>query len=393
MALSGCSTLPEVQVRIDDSCSADSGADPFSLLTVHGRPLDAYAAARQAADRNEPGADQVATQISAIMGVDPPTDLNVLHSECRTSLPDPVVPALPGLFERIKQRNPRFVILNESHVSQRDRAFASQLVAGLQQKGFSVLAVEGIFPNSDVVGPDGFVNSGAGFYTNDPIFSEMLGNAVRRGMHVYPYDAAPRPGAPFQEREQAQAANLAAIARRHPDAGIIVLAGGSHGSTLPAEDGRARMGFWLQQQGVGEVFSINQTNAHVADSTLISARSCWGLDETPENPVLLPESAKADDGFDAYIAHPSGQFRARTGDLTGRVPVQTKLSSTAVRPLLVRAFPEDADPNHSVPFDQFLVTDQGATHAQLFLRPGRYRVVEELVGCIRRTHAHKLIVK
>ena len=154
---------------------------------------------------------------------------------------DRVEPALPEILARAGRT--RVVLLNESHAEAQTRASNFSLLAPLRALGFTHLGIEAL----DVVAvPASAVRcAGAtlsdtqlpvrgyplglgvtGYYTQEPVFGELLREALRLGFELVAYET-PTMGESQQEREQAQADNLACVLK-DPKAKLVVIGGFGH---------------------------------------------------------------------------------------------------------------------------------------------------------------------
>lgn len=302
-----------------------------------------------------------------------------------------------------RARTTSIVIVNEAHVSPRDRAFALEVARALRPLGYSILAAEtfGNVPPTDPhpwpmerLQQDGIVRLGTGFYTKDPVFAGFVRQALSLGYRPVAYEmtfAQRKPGVPAEKpsdmiamREQAQAENLmAGIFASQPKAKVLIYVGYSHAgeAPLPAPDGTIEwMAARLKRMTGIDPLTIDQTTltdissqsrpAHVAAAARIGARPAVFFEG--DRPLVLGVYA---DAVDLQVVHPSRAYQsgrpawlAQLGGSPREIPREL-LPTSGKR--LVQAFAADA-PADAVPLDQVLVT-AGSPTPSLMLPPGPVR--------------------
>lgn len=119
------------------------------------------------------------------------------------------------------------VFINEAHHVPQTRVLTIALLGRLRAKGFTYLAAETFSPFDSSLNARDYPVHASGYYSNEPLFGEILREARRLGYTLVPYEAI---GARSQDaRETGQATNLRdRIFRDHPDARVLVHAGYSH---------------------------------------------------------------------------------------------------------------------------------------------------------------------
>lgn len=78
------------------------------------------------------------------------------------------------------------VFINEAHHVPRDRAFAATLLPKLRSLGFSYLAVETLADADSQLNARGYPVRASGFYSNEPVFGDLLRTAIALGFTVVP---------------------------------------------------------------------------------------------------------------------------------------------------------------------------------------------------------------
>lgn len=140
----------------------------------------------------------------------------------------------------------RIVILNEAHHSPRDRAFGLEVARALRPLGYTILAAEALsnsggpatWEDMTALARDGHPRQSTGTYIKDPVFGDFVRQALALGHHPVAYEQTGEqriPGGGIEQREQAQADNLAAAMRRFPRAKLLIFVGFSHVTEAPID--------------------------------------------------------------------------------------------------------------------------------------------------------------
>jgi len=134
------------------------------------------------------------------------------------------------------------VMVNERHHAASERRLALELLAPLYDRGFRYLAMEALSKKDSTLSERGYPMSGlTGPYIEEPVFGEVVREALRLGYTLVPYDAdgAATGGADDgltrqQRRDQRQARNLIErIFRDDPEAKVLLHGGYQHISETP----------------------------------------------------------------------------------------------------------------------------------------------------------------
>jgi hypothetical protein len=297
-----------------------------------------------------------------------------------------------------RARKARVVILNENHETSRGRAFGLELARALRPLGYSVLAVEALdnrkeakFPWSALPLGGNSVPLDAGFYIKDPVFADMIAQAIRLGYRAAAYEPVPEIGAEQSpaDREQGQAQNLLNIISHEPKAKILVYVGLSHVAEAPLPSGGGATVEWMaarlkRMSGIDPLTidqaTLNETasrgpgrEAHRIASQGVGLRSAILLEKG--SPLIYGQYGGA---VDLQVVHPRTTcISGRPGWLMG-LGRRPKAIPRGLLPKsgrrLVQAFGKDA-PVNAVPLDQVIV-EAGARPPSLMLpdRPVRYQV-------------------
>ena len=156
--------------------------------------------------------------------------------------------AAPADYSRVAKAGPEIlklaktkkaVFFNESHARSQTRAAIAVLLKPLRNAGFTHLALETIGTEKissasggctqwDILDRDlqsrGYLTTGSGYYTNDPLYSDMVKSAIHLGFQILGYEAIEKDTV----RDEQQAMNLACVMKQNPDARLLVIAGFGH---------------------------------------------------------------------------------------------------------------------------------------------------------------------
>lgn len=298
-----------------------------------------------------------------------------------------------AIAEIVKRaRKTRVVILNESHDTSRGRAFGLELARALRPLGYSLLAVEALSNRRGAPLLAGnAVPLDAGFYTKDPVFADMIVQAIRIGYRTTAYEHVPEDGSPQSQadREQGQAQNLLNVISHEPKAKLLVFVGHSHVAESPLPGGGGAAMEWmaarLKRMGGVDPLTIDQASlsetanrgagreAHRIASYGLRTRSAILFEKG--SPLVYGQYGGA---VDLQVVHPRTTcISGRPGWLMGlgRRPkaIPRRLLPQSKR-RLVQAFAKNA-PSNAVPLDQVIV-EAGGHPPSLMLpdQPVRYQV-------------------
>lgn len=135
-------------------------------------------------------------------------------------------PAVDAIARLAKDR--KAVFFNENHSYPLTRTLTVQMLARLRKEGFDTFAAETLYQTDmEALPKRGYVVSDTGFYTEEPVYAEMVNEALRLGYRVVAYEALS--DATGDARETEQARNLKReVFDKHPDARLVVNAGYAH---------------------------------------------------------------------------------------------------------------------------------------------------------------------
>lgn len=141
------------------------------------------------------------------------------------ALHDTAEPALQAIAALARQR--QAVFFNEAHNVPLTRTLTVQLLARLRAEGFDYFASETLYQTDTGLQARGYPVKASGFYTEEPIYAEMVRTALKLGFKVIAYEALS--DATGNAREAEQARNIyRQVFKRDPKARLVVNAGYAH---------------------------------------------------------------------------------------------------------------------------------------------------------------------
>lgn len=137
-----------------------------------------------------------------------------------------------------KYGNEKAIFINEAHHIPLHRRFVLDLLEGLYNNGFRYFGAESLNHDDTLLNSRGYPVLNSGFYTNEPVYGQLIREAINIGYTVFPYERkayAEMDSAGNvtwfgmeKDREQEQAKNVAEIFSHDPDAKVLILAGFAH---------------------------------------------------------------------------------------------------------------------------------------------------------------------
>jgi hypothetical protein len=302
-------------------------------------------------------------------------------------------PAIAEIVARAKLT--RIVILDEDHLSPRDRAFGLEVARALKPLGYSVLAAEALTRDKDdgvslgkmqQLSRDGYVRQSSGYYLNDPVFADFFRQTMALGYRPVSYESAgftdeKTAEARSDRREQEQAENIVRRALK-PDsnAKVLVYGGRHHAAKAPINDPKVTERLWMAERlkrltGIEPLVidqvELGQTPADRPDANLYAIAA----DKAKTGSVVLMNGSQPlvvgllAGGVDLQVVHPplkriGGRptWLTLMGRTSSNIP-STLLPGTGTR--LIQAFLTD-EGSDAIPIDQVLVT-LGKTAPKLML--------------------------
>lgn len=304
---------------------------------------------------------------------------------------DLAVPATRPILEAARRH--RAVFFNESHGEVRSRAAIFALLAPLRAQGFTHLALETLASTdarertADSCRDASMLDKGlqrrgypiarSGYYTQEPVYAEIVREALRLGFELVAYDTYV-PGNTIAQREQNQADNLACLFKSNPDTKLVVIAGFSH--IAEAKD------FWVPGGAMAYRFkhATGIDPLTISTTTLLAASpNTFRFANGPADTMFAIENTAG-----VLYARPEFDWTVYVpADIRRDVHAESLLSlagqRTAIRistRLCRRSFPcliEAKATNESldaIASDRCVVHSRTTRSCTLFLRPGKHQV-------------------
>jgi len=136
--------------------------------------------------------------------------------------PQAAIEAIPRLA-----KDARAVFLNEAHNAPVTRSLTVPLLARLRAEGFDTFAAETLYETDKDLQQRGYPTVDSGFYTQEPVYGEMVRTALRLGYKVIAYEAVSDATGDAREREQARLLYERSL-KKDPKARLVVNAGYGH---------------------------------------------------------------------------------------------------------------------------------------------------------------------
>jgi hypothetical protein len=294
-------------------------------------------------------------------------------------------------------RDRQIVILNEAHHVPRHRAFSLLLARELRKIGYEYFAAETFADEIPELWKQGFPSRRAGFYTAEPVFGDLVRQAMALGYTPVAYEAR-KPAAPDADeadrvntREIQQAQNLVdRVFEINPKAKLFVHCGYSHATEnwAKTKDGRdyAWMAARLGRLTAIDPLTIDQTKD--TPTAIAAEDSPEYLAAEKEGPLTRPTVFKKANGgylvtgdygdkIDVGVFHPRERRVNGRPDwlaMNGyRKPLEIAPNLLPKERVLLQAFVA-SEPADAIPIDQ-LIVDAPASAPVLMLPPGAYRIV------------------
>ena len=304
-------------------------------------------------------------------------------------------PAAEVILEMTKDR--KAVFFNEAHSAPITRTLTIQLLAKLHEQGFNYFAAETLYDTDKDLNKRRYPVAKTGFYTNEPLYGEMVRTALRLGYKVVAYDA--ENAGVGDPRERAGAQNLyERVFKQDPHARLVVNAGFAHVQKAGKYLGGSSMGeFFRKISGIDPLtieqtmmiqharpdqdhpyyLAVTQARQLHEPSVFVSGDKVWTLkpDQYDMSVIFPPEEGNQD--RPAWLALGGMRFQYRIGsDLcNGHIPclVEARYADEGADAIPAdRVILNVIDENS--PMSNRLVSFHGNATGRLFLRPGKYHL-------------------
>jgi hypothetical protein len=289
------------------------------------------------------------------------------------------------------------IMINEEHDTPMHRAFTMRLLPVLYKKGFRYFAPETIV--DDEINERGYATQKSGYYQSDPVYGDLVRQAIRLGFKIVSYDLSPDCTNPPDNRdhcqdvrERAQAQNLyERILKNDSQAKILVHVGRTHNQKTKLETW-ALMGWHFRQITGIDPLTIDQTQMSERSrpdyerALFRYAVKKWNFAE-PTVFQIAKGKYWSEPSYDLTVFHPRAVYKdARPTwlEMNGRrksLTLYGKVENRVAQPFLpqkegmflVQAFFAD-EPDEAIPIDQIIVTDAKRAPVLMLPAKGNFRL-------------------
>ncbi len=205
----------------------------------------------------------------------------------------------------------QIVMVNEAHHVPQHRILTYRLLESLWNQGFRYLALEALSANAENKLPPEYVNEKSGFYTNEPLFSNLVLRARQLGFQLVSYDYGSEVGAGTEARERSAVKNLRTkVFNSEPDAKMLIHVGYSH-----INESRW-LAHYLKESLKTDPLTINQTDFTERSDVKYEPKSyTWVIDKHDfSNPVVLTKGngeywSPTPEEYDVTVIWPRTEYR------------------------------------------------------------------------------------
>jgi hypothetical protein len=201
----------------------------------------------------------------------------------------------------------RLIVIMEAHNAPKHRQWIEQTLAILRDAGFRDYAAEGLGESGRSLKQRGYPIASTGYYVSDPHFGNVLRTAIDLDFDLHDYESH---GTSYEQREYAQATNLAKLFSENPKLKLVVHVGYAHVLKTPHEPGVKLMAGHLWEMTGIEPYCIWQMWHSPQEG---EARQLAALANTESGPVMLVPAPSGlrdaqfsfpPDAVDALVVHP-----------------------------------------------------------------------------------------
>lgn len=259
-------------------------------------------------------------------------------------------------------RDTTIVIINERHDESRHREVVRQVAIELRRAGYVYYAAETLIDKAAAHPDEPFARVGAGFYSLEPTFGQLLRTVKQLGFPLVAYEQGD--AASQAAREQGQTDNLMQqIFRADPHAKTLIHVGVDHAAEVALPDARGEL----------EWMAARLKAATGVDPLTIDQVRCASTSDALE--LARPSTRLPPGAFDVAVAHPPNEFfRGRPQWRIDAGAIAVELPETLVvadqRTLIEARF--DAEPPDTVPLDRLMLWP--GERLPLLVAPGRLRI-------------------
>jgi len=289
------------------------------------------------------------------------------------------------------------IFFNEAHGAPVTRTLTVELLTRLRAQGYNTFAAETLYIGDRDLQHRGYAIAKTGFYTSEPIYGEMVREAIRLGYKVVAYDAENAGVGDPREKEGAEA--LANLFKRDANTRLVVNAGFAHiqkgGVYLR---GSSMATFFRKLSGI-EPVAIEQTMmieharedqnhpyynaakaaAHPSHPWVYvnDAGATWTLKQGLYDVSVFFPPATATDGRPDWVSLDGMRqpYLVASDLCRGQYPclIEARHAQESDEAVAAdRVVLNVIDPN--TPLNERLLANHGSTQSRLYLYPGDYRL-------------------
>jgi hypothetical protein len=281
-----------------------------------------------------------------------------------------------------KAKDYHFLLLNEAHYSNQNRAFTRSLLAPLWKRGYRYLALETLSYTDPSLSRRGYPLLNSGYYTQDPTFGNLVREALALGYKLVTYETTGEHDGRLRDYDQAL--HIYQQTWQQDTVGkVLVHAGYGHIAEMKSS---GSMGAQLKEMARQDLLTVDQqVMTELRDDQTLHPYYRHVIKHfPPTRPVVFvdaQEQVLLDPAglmtVDVQVYHPvTAYVKGRPGWLFtgGIVPVALPEAFAAYGGYLLQATPQGELPN-TVPVDQVVIGKGDA----LALPPGAYEL--RLIDC------------
>ena len=272
----------------------------------------------------------------------------------------------------------RAVFINESHQMAKHRILTTLMLKPLYDKGFRYLFLEALNTADSALNERGVPLMTTGGYINEPVFADLVREALKIGYKVLPmdYGSSDIENPTINSRDSMMAVNIAKIYKADPDAKILVHAGWAHIQENSAASWNTMGNFYKKMTDI-DPLTIDQTSVLEVNTIFDKQKNIY-TDNVKEISLYSTEYPK--NIYDMTVLFPSTKNISHRPDwmamngyrnalpLSG--PIYGKLQDSC----LVQAFYKEEYLEFgrtAIPVDQVFIQNPADDYS-LFLPQGEY---------------------
>lgn len=271
-----------------------------------------------------------------------------------------------------RSKNEKVVMINEAHNIPYHRAFVLQLLNGYRQLGFKYLAIETLLDEN--INETQHITDTTGFYSREPLFAEMIREALRQHFILIKYEADKNTNS-LRMRDSLQAVNLARVLKNDPDAKLLVYAGYDHIHEGTQNDWKKMAQFFRDMTNINPL-TISQskhTEQYHPEFETAEFRAANQFGSFNDPVVALKNDTAWHDKFvdislfyPRYLTSDKRPNYLTIGELRKTILLNTTKGENG---LFVQAYYAEEKAGHRIPADQLFIKK---AQELLYLRPGKY---------------------